>query len=429
MISAKVFDFYNETNKLVCARIFDGLQHSLKEDSLNFKNVLQYTIQLTLERNVLSYFHYKLLRLLLSKYQCEATKAEDLTNMVKVLLKSAKNVSFCDSTVVQREYLKIVCFVVKNQVILIDKETVDPFLIWFNENSWMLLEKYFLKIFNCMTLQELLDASSYSFLLSSLDMKGYRCILLKDEKDFFIDILFSKPTPQIQLQAFELVLNLLFSLICRKKYKLVIQFYDSYVRTSVSNIKLLRGYIKSIMLEDDILHLSNLHIGAKIYQVLVYLQPRMNENDLNKLIELFDIYYWFHHFVVHIQYDHQLVIDWLLDGVDICQSYLLEVLPVISANFEQFVQNLPELCNGKAVVQDVMDFLIKLNLRVHDVNNDISKILDEIESKYECFGDIPDPLSAILSSDFLSQCSVDSKGSEPQGNDDHSGLVAYSDSD
>ena len=426
MTSAKVFDFYNETNKLVCSRIFHGLRHSLKEETLDLQNAVQFTIQLLLERNVLSYFHYKLLRLLLSKYQCEPTKVE---NMVKVLLKSTKYVNLCDSFVVQREYLKIVCFVVKNQVIQMEKETVDPFLIWFKENSWTFLDKYFLKMFNCMTIQEVLDPSSYSFLLSSLDMKGYRSILLKDENDFFINILFSKVTPQIQSQALELVLNLFFSLIRQNEYKLIIKFCDNYIWNSVSNIELLRGYIKSIMSEDDILLLSNLHIGAKIYQVLFCFQPRMNEMDFNKLIELFDIYYWFHHFVVHIQYDHQLVIDWLLDGVDFCQTYLLVVLPVISANFEQFVKNLSKLSNGEAVVQDVMDFLIKLNLRVQDVNIKISQIIDEIESNYECHGDAPDPLSAILSSEFLSRCSVDSTGSEPQDNVDRFGLVAYSDSD
>ena len=142
----ELFYVHAASNTTICLITFDGLRHSLKEECLDLNNALQFTIQLLLERNVLSYFHYKLLRLLLSKYQGERTKAEDSMNMVKVLLKSAKYVSLCDSFLVQREYLKIVNFMVKNQVIQMEKETVDPFLIWFKENSWTFLDKYFLKM-------------------------------------------------------------------------------------------------------------------------------------------------------------------------------------------------------------------------------------------------------------------------------------------
>ena len=426
-----LFKFYNdEINKYERAKILKDYRCSLKNNSLDINQILKNTIDLTAEFSVLSHFHYRLLRLVLKKSKCQHMKSTWISMMIEVSLDSIENVSLINSVVVQREYLKFVCFVIKDYGKLV-KQVIEKVIRWFSKNLWTLLEKYFLKIFNGMAAQKLLDESKYRTVISSLDQKGYINVLLRSNKDFFIDLMTLNVTPQLQSQALELGLNIFYTLLCDGQTDVAFEVCFQRIQPDSMDVELARGYIKSILSEDDTLFLSNLLVAAMISKRLSCGDMK-NKAGYEQLVELFNIQYWLHHFIIHIKFDHKLVMDWLLDGNQCCKSYLLHVLPVISANFLQFIEFLCTMTPGESdtAIENVMDFLIRLNLSVHEFDQDIGSLIDEIEEKFECYGEVsmPDPLSGILSSNFSSQCSID-ESDHKKGKDDSSGLVAYSDSD
>ena len=435
MDAEEIIKFYNIGNeKFACARIFNDFRCCIQNNTLDIDNIFKRTHHLNEELKVLSHFHYKLLRLIMKKSKCEQIKSKWMSTMIRGLLNSVKNVSSADSIIVQREYLKILCSVIKNNMEY-DKDIMKEVINWFSINPWTLLDKYFLKIFKGITVHGLLDSSDNLAIISSLDEKGYKNILFCSSKDFFIDVMSLELTPQLQSQALELVLNIFYSALCSRQTDVAFKIVGGgNSGIEFVNVDLLRGYIKSILTEDDVMFLSNLHIAAKISKMLASSDVMRNNAGFEQLVELFDIQYWFHHFAVHIQFDHKLVLDWLLDGDELCQNYLLFVLPVISSDFWQFVEFLstviPDESTPRKTLEDVMDFLIRLNFSIHEVNTEISSIIDEIETKYESFGDVPmsDPLSGILSSKFTTQCSISKMCVETEGSN-YLGLVSYSDSD
>lgn len=401
----------------------------LKEDSATAAPILlHYIIECIPSSNehLLPYYHFKLLRDV-AKNESEIKKREVLKLAFKQSLETINLVSECGSIVLQREFLKSLCVAIKQKLIEINIETMNVITLWFLKNNLTLLEKYFLKAFRTLVGQRHLNFYSIT---ESLIHKGYQKILLRSSKDYFTDLIESELTIQLQARALDLYLNMLH---CQYKETGSMNPIVSIIDKSL-NVDLARGYIKSMLvdMDDDVMLLSNLLVAARLYSVLA--SEKTDSNNYSTMIKLIDIVFWFHHFMTHVKFDHELILSWLMDDDNLCENYLLLVLPLISSNLACLDETFATLQPEDGVDKTMGCFSrLQSSMKFSDsVNPNVSQALDDIGAAYSIYEEIsqPDPLGGILLANFSSQLSLDIDNDVDEFvNKINPCIVDYSDSD
>ena len=428
---------YNCSSKFELSKIFIFMRDSISaNDKSKSNDVIHSSIKLMTAKptKILHRYHYQLLNDIFksNSFGSQSLNVASVEHCIKEILLSTKSIKNHHDPLLHQVFLKLLLSIFRYYWIM--SKLSDPMLEiifeWFSTNVFSFLDKYFFKLFN-LILEKGNDISKFcENILMVLKEKGYQNIILRNNRDIFIDLNSSTVLILCQAQALEIVLKII-TLSVPLGY--VNRFNKIVFDFPPPNVDVVHHYIKSLLVDDDILLLSNLIAVTRLHETLLsHTQSIKLEDGLHTyLLMLTCAPYWFSYFLTYLNFDHKIVIDWLLDNNKYCQEYLKVVLPYISNNFILFVDFFGGVNQTGATLENMMDFIIRLNLNIRDINNCISCLIDEVEKKYELLGNdllTTDPLDSVLSMKFSSNCNIGEIETCNVENNTFP-LVSYSDSD
>lgn len=371
-----------------------------------------------MKHEILHRDHYKLLRYALKS---EHVKGGITATAASRICQSMDKVRQSQCILLQKEYLKCLCRLYSEtrdssmSEIQLNKGML---LQWMKENHHLHLDKYFFKAGCFLVSSKTFSPNDCIIVLDIIRNRGYDAILLRSNKDNFIQLP-KTITAQLQAQALKTTLTIIAFFYKSENEDFLVPLMQSINIKTPTQIK---SYIQSLHGEDDILMLSNLTLGCQLHYMI---SEKIHFAFTTILLGLFDPIYWFHYFIRHLKYDHKIVIDWLLEGSGYCENYMKNILTHLLCNFSDFTEFIRKnVRNSGTEIEELMDFLVRINLAVEEISPSLSNLIDQIELEYEKISvssDHEDPLSSILSQRFSSQLSLDSATTPA--------LVNYSDSD
>ena len=438
MKTVTMTDFYYHSSKYELLKCYLFMQDCISNNDTNsIHDVISYAIEMMSSKpsRILHWYHYQLLNVVFksTSYGSGTFDMEETEKCTRGLLLQIDLISTQNEMIVHKSFLKLLLTMYRCCWQICKRMEEAPKMIteWFLRNRLLFLNKYFLKLFKSILQKNDVDISNIcGTIFVVLKEKGYQQITLRNKQDIFIDMNSSTVFTQCQAQALEILMSIITSLLQSGHAKSFNEMVvDMHPPNSTDTVQ---QYIKSHLLDDDILLLSNLIAVTKLYESLLFGNNIIKlDNGWHKyLLTIGNTFYWFSYFLSYLNFDHKIVIDWLLDENEQCESYLKLIISHISINFHQFI-NFFDTNNylKETELEYTMDFLIRLNLSVRDINTYISNLIDEVERQYELMGDnmiSADPLSSVLTLQFSSQCSIDEISNISE---EIPALVVYSDSD